>query len=244
MVHIISQIVPICEYLEVFSGVHSNTTDQYKDLHPTPTARDGIHYTRFKDYLAQHSLFIYKGEYMDRLVCISTGIVAPATANAERAIELGELAANQLTGKNYEDVKLKRNDKVISIGVATNGAEVRGCQVGIDPLSLFLRVICVLRRRDEMEVHLTYEFSKHPPCLFNNAVMRKSNKSVLANALKSYVNHIHASELQNALHVVDGEHLLHSVMWPKDCTYDDVINNYVSYVVTNYGNEAIVCFDS
>ena len=95
----------------------------------TRTPRDGIHYTRFKDYLVQHSPVIYKGEYMERLVCISTGIVAPATANADRAIELGELAANQLTGKNYEDVKLKRNDKLISIGVATNGAEVRGCQV-------------------------------------------------------------------------------------------------------------------
>ena len=45
---------------------------------------------------------------MVRLVCISTGIIAPATANADGAIELGELAANQLTGKNYADVKLKR----------------------------------------------------------------------------------------------------------------------------------------
>ena len=137
MVHIIPQTVPICEYLEVFSGVHFNTTDQHKDLRPTSTARDGIHYTSFKDYLAHHSPFIYSGKYMDRLVCISTGIVDPATANADRANEPGELAADQLTGKNYADVKLERNDKVISIGVATNGAEVRGCQVEINTLPLF-----------------------------------------------------------------------------------------------------------
>ena len=87
---------------------------------------------------------------------------------------------------------------------------------------------------DVTRVHLTYEFTKDPPSLFDSAVMRKSTKSVLANALKSYVNPMHASEFQNALHVVDGGHLLNSVMWPKDCTYDDVINNYVSYVVTNY----------
>ena len=130
IVHIIPQTVPICESLEVFSGVHSNTY-QHNDLRPTSTACDGIHYTRFEDYLAQHSPFIYKGEYIDRLVCIFTGIVAPATANADGAIELGELAANQLTGKNYTDVQLKRNDKVASIDVATNGAEVRGCQAEI-----------------------------------------------------------------------------------------------------------------
>ena len=46
------------------------------------------------------------------------------------------------------------------------------------------------------------------------------------------------------LYIADGGHLLHSVMWPKNCTYDDVINNYVLYGVTNYGNEAIVCFNS
>ena len=44
---------------------------------------------------------------MDRLVCISTGIVVPATGNADGAIELGELAANQLTGKNYTVSSLK-----------------------------------------------------------------------------------------------------------------------------------------
>jgi len=243
MVHIIPQTAPICESLEVFSGVHSNTTDQHKDLRPTSTARDGLHLTRFKDYLAQHSPFIYKGEYKDRLVCISTGIVAPATANADRAIALGELAANELTGKNYADAKLKRNDKVISIGAATNSAEVRGCHVEIDPISLFLRVTCVIRKREEMKVHLTYEFTKHPPSLFESAVMRKTAKSVLADALKSYVNPMCAGEFQNALRVVDGGHLLHSVLWPKDCTYNDVINEYVSYVVNNHGNEAIVCFD-
>ena len=36
MVHIIPQTVPICESVEVFSGVHSNTTDQHKDLHQQP----------------------------------------------------------------------------------------------------------------------------------------------------------------------------------------------------------------
>ena len=34
---------------------------------------------------------------MDRLVCISTGIVDTATANADRAIEPGELAAMHMS---------------------------------------------------------------------------------------------------------------------------------------------------
>ena len=72
MVRIIPQTVPICESLEVFSGVHPDTTDQHKDLRPTSTARDGIHYTRFKDYLAQHSPFIYTSNIIMHLY-ISSG---------------------------------------------------------------------------------------------------------------------------------------------------------------------------
>ena len=49
--------------------------------------------------------------------------------------------------------------------------------------------------------------------------MRKSTKSVLANALRSYVSPVHASALQNA-----------TCRWWRT-------------PVTNYGNEAIVCFD-
>ena len=32
-------------------------------------------------------------------------------------------------------------------------------------------------------------------------------------------------------------------MWPNDYTYNDVINEYVSYVANNYGNEAMVNID-
>ena len=72
--------------------------------------------------------------------------------------------------------------------------------------------------------------------------MRKSNKNVLANALKSYVNPVHASELQ-MFYMSLMEDTCYTVYCGRKSTYDDVINDCVSYVVTNYGNEAIVCSD-
>ena len=93
MVHIIPLTVPICESLEVFSGVHSYTTDQHKDLRPTSTARDGIHL----------KITLPSTPHSSTRVNIWTGIVAPATANADRAIELGELTANQLTCNNWQE---------------------------------------------------------------------------------------------------------------------------------------------
>ena len=74
--------------------------------------------------------------------------------------------------------------------------------------------------------------------------MLKTAKSVLADSLKPYANPMCAIELQYALHAVDGGQMLHSVVWPKECTYQDLINEYVSYVMNSYGHEALVCFDS
>ena len=117
-------------------------------------------------------------------MCISTGIVALAEANADQEFELGELAADQITGKNYADAKLKRKDKVVSICTTKNNTGDRGCQMKIKPISLFLRVTCVMRKREEMEKHLLYEFTKHPPSILEGTMMRKTTRSVLADVLK------------------------------------------------------------
>ena len=117
------QAIPICESLEVSSGVYSNTSEQHKEIRPTSVARNSLHYARFKDYLAQHSPFNFKCDNKDRLLCISTGIVAPAEANADQAFELGELAADQITGTNSADATLKRKAKVVSIDNAAMSAK-------------------------------------------------------------------------------------------------------------------------
>ena len=242
LVHVIPQAVPICDSLELFSGVYSSTTDQHRDIRPSSKARDGLDYLKFKEYLTQHSPFAYKDEHKDKLVCISSGIVAPSKANADKAFEVGEEAARQMTGNNYAEVKLKRNDRVISIGTAINSTQVRGFEVEIDPMSLFLRVLCVIQKQEEMKEHLAYEFSKHPPSLFEGLLMRKTIKCTLADELKSGVTQ-QLVEPQNPLYVVDGGHLLHSVVWPVGCRYANIINEYVAFVLLTCSNSAVVCFD-
>ena len=58
----------------------------------------------------------------------------------------------------------------------TKNHQVRGFEVEIDPMSLFLRVLCVIQKQEEMKEHLAYEFSKHPPSLFEGPLMRKTKK--------------------------------------------------------------------
>ena len=150
MVCILPQTTLPCASLESFCGTHVSTTDQHTDFRPTASARDGEHFIKFSSYLSTHSPFSYTGEYATKLVNIATGVVAPSSANADSAYTLGEEAAARLTGTSYVDVKLRRNDKVVSVGSAINSAEVRGQQVEIKPLNLFMRLTCIIHNRSEM----------------------------------------------------------------------------------------------
>ena len=70
--------------------------------------------------------------------------------------------------------------------------------------------------------------------------MRKSNKFDLQNIL---IENAHNFETYSASKtVVDGVALLHHISWNKNCSYNEVIDQYCSYLHSNYGL-SIVVFD-
>ncbi|KAL8606327.1 hypothetical protein ACOMHN_050807 [Nucella lapillus] len=238
-VHVIPRCVPICNSLEDFCGVHTQTSDQHNDLRACSTKQDAKDYGIFLNWLQLHSPFSYTAE--DTLVSISTGILADKSANADQAYTIGKSAAEEMTGRQYGDVKLKRKDRIKSIA-AKESVSVRGQEVEVNSTLLFMRVTCVINPQEEMEQYLRHEFGSKPPALFNKGIMRKNTKSVLANVLKSKVTPV-AAGLQNPYYIIDGGHLLHSVKWPAGSTYDQVCDEYVAHVLNSYGKVSTVIFD-
>ncbi|KAL8625264.1 hypothetical protein ACOMHN_030022 [Nucella lapillus] len=238
-VHVIPRCVPICNSLEDFCGVHTQTSDQHNDLRACSTKQDAKDYGIFLNWLQLHSPFSYTAE--DTLVSISTGILADKSANADQAYTIGKSAAEEMTGRQYGDVKLKRKDRIKSIA-AKESVSVRGQEVEVNSTLLFMRVTCVINHQEEMEQYLRHEFGSKPPALFNKGIMRKNTKSVLANVLKSKVTPV-AAGLQNPYYIIDGGHLLHSVKWPAGSTYDQVCDEYVAHVLNSYGKVSTVIFD-
>ena len=235
MVNVLPQTVRVCETLENFCGVHTHTSDQHKDMRTTATARDGQHFLMFKDFMSQHSPFAYIGVNHNRLVSITTGAVAPQQANADSAFEVGNDAAARLTGLNYADATLRRNDKVTSIGAVSNNTTVRGKMVEIDPTILFMRVTCVIENHADLQNYMKHEFSKFPPALFDKGMLRKNAKSLLAKELKVATASVSFATLNNAYYVIDGGHLLHTATWPTPCiTFKDVCDNNVTYASRHY----------
>ena len=178
----------------------------------------------------------------DAVVSVSTGIVADATVNCDCAFEIGSAAAMAICGKSFPDIKLSRKDCVTSISGAKNTISLRGQEVVVNPTLLFMRIICIMNDSVEMEEHLKYEPAIQPPSLFDKGTMRKSNKSILGSVLKSKVDVRHEAP-ENALYVLDGGHLLHSVVWPTDATYKDVCQAYVKHILKHYGPNTTVVFD-
>ena len=245
LIHVYPRCIPIVNAIEDFCNVHTHNSEQHNDLRSSCTARDSKDYMLILNWLQQHSPFAYLA--VDGLVSISTGIVAGEAANADKAYEVGKAVAQSLTGQSHACVKLKRKDSVISISAVNNTAIVRGQEVKLNSTLLFMRMTCVIKSDKEMKEYLQHEFCRYPPALFDKGMMRKGVKSILAQVLKEKVTPLSlVPAVNNPYYIVDGGYMLHSVPWPKaDCTYKDVCNVYVDYVVRNRGGSSncTVIFD-
>src|SRR6218665_614725 len=111
----------------------------------------------------------------------------------------------------------------------------------LNPTPLFNRITCVLNNSSEMGSFFAYELAPQPPSLFYGGAMRKPTKSSLGLLLKSFIKQTKLPE--NGLFVLDGGHLLQSVVWPQPSTYAGVCHSYISYILKHYGAQSTVVFD-
>ena len=231
--------IPICKSIEQFTNVNTTSSDQHRDLHNSNETKDKRDHETFFVWLSAHSLFVYKCE---SIAYISTGMIADKAVNCEQAYELGCVSANSMIDGNFIDIKLMRNDKVKTIASMINTVSIRKELVTINYSVLFNRITCILRDSSDIELYLSYEFAPEPTSILLEGLMRKSQKSALAQLLRSKA--LLESGLPNdATYIVNGGYLLHVVIWPPNPTYGQICDSYVSYVVRHFGIETIVVFD-
>ena len=95
-----------------------------KDLRPKTQERDQKDFKTFLDWINDHSPLSYSDK--NELISIATGEVADGLVNCNSAYENGAKAAEQVTGKDFTSIKLKRNDKVVSFNFHKQKVTVRG----------------------------------------------------------------------------------------------------------------------
>ena len=191
--------------------------------------------------MSSHPPFAYREK--DELVSLSTGVIANHSVNCDQALAVGRKAMKSLVGKNFSELTLKRKDKVVSLAAMSRTIKIRDNNVEIRPEQFFHRLIFVCAKDEDKKEAFSYELAPQPAALFTDGVMRKTQKSRLADGLESRCPCDEKLPPQTSF-VVDGGQLLYSMTsWIRNTTFLEISQQYSKYVVRKYGQSCTVIFD-
>jgi hypothetical protein len=106
---------------------------------------------------------------------------------------------------------------------------------------LFQRLVTVGKCNENLTDVFQYELCSYPPSLFENRrIPRLANKASLADELWKHMPTDVAVLSTNLQFVLDGGALLHRIPWNCGSTYDEICQQYTSYVRSHYGKSVIV----
>ena len=88
-----------------------------------------------------------------------------------------------------------------------------------------------------MKEYLKSELAPFPLALFDEGGMRKTQKSVFYTNFESIKG---MPSLKNLVYVIDGEFLLHRVIWHQNDTLDDILHKYVNYIIRHYTKNSFI----
>lgn len=170
--------LPFSEQLEMFCGVKSEFSEQHVELRDSRLTRDNEDFKQVFEWFSAHSPFDYQEGPSD-LVSLSTGLIADKTITCDIAEELGEKCITQFVGKNFEEMKFKRADKVKTFDSILSTTKINNNEVDVNPTQLFNRIICAVKSEEELKKCFQFELHNFPPSLFSKGILRKGTKSAL-----------------------------------------------------------------
>lgn len=99
----------VCDSLEVSAISKPCYSEQHTELRDSTRNRDFNDLQKLLNWLEINSPF---DNQISSLMSISSGTVASNVTNCDSAKEIGENLIRKCIGKDYQDLRLKRNDKV------------------------------------------------------------------------------------------------------------------------------------
>lgn len=225
----------MCENVEKFASVHSHTSEQHVELRSSRISADVRDVQKIMMWFQTHSPFPETKE----IVCIANGTVGENAVNCHNAFQVGSQILSEIFGGNFKDLKLKRSKRVISLASTSSSIKVHDDLIPVDTNLLFQRIICFTKDEDELKSCFSYELAPFPPSLFHGSQMRKTQKSTLYSVFTPCA---HVENDEHMYYIIDGGFLLHRVHWSEGCTYNEILDAYVTYVLRHF-QETTVVFD-
>ena len=224
--------------MQQLTNVQYSTSEQHREATDARVARDVADTQQMITYLSQRSPFT--GE--NSLRNITTGVTAPPSVNVHESKAIGKKILASMEGNAVDSYTFRKKDQAVTMDTKSV-IKIHDEHVQVDPQLLFQRLVTVGTKNGELQTFFDHELCHYPPSLFDSAyTIRPTMKSSLANALWSSEAAKLPGPSEAVQYVLDGGALLHRIPWSKGASYDQIFEQYTSYVTRKYG-QAVIVFD-
>ena len=103
-------------------------------------------------YLIVHQPFTSCPE----LFSMADRVTADSSINCEQAESLGRDAIRKLVRKSFNEVTLKRKDRVSSLATLTNTVKLNGEEMPINQTQLTNRILCMIKNENDLAQYITF----------------------------------------------------------------------------------------
>ena len=240
----LNHFADVSESISLMIHPKSDVTVDHKDLSPAIMKKDFNAVKNIIDWLDDNNPFD-DNRNSELLVSFTTGHMSckgKDEINPENAEEIGRLIQETLDNKCFLD-PIQMKLKVKPLSHLKKGMKIKEKDIVLHSLKLFNRLIIISEREIKIEDSLAFELTPLPLCFFQeDQCMRKPNKSLLGNYLKSLVDTPDCIDVD--ITIIDGGSLLYKIPWEIGKSYGDISISYLRYVKSlGYKGQIIVVFD-
>ncbi|GBN63618.1 hypothetical protein AVEN_238922-1 [Araneus ventricosus] len=182
-----------------------DTTDKHVDASDSCVKRYTEDIKKLLEWFLLHDPF----PVVEKIISIASGVVGDEKINCHNAREVGITSMIRMFGQTFNNIKLKRVDKVLPLLTISRTIKVHDEKVPIDPVLLFQRMSITKSFEDELQTFFKYELAPYPLSLFDAIGMRKTQKSTIYDCFQCVNVEIGNT---NATYIIDGGYLLHCVV--------------------------------
>lgn len=233
-------LIHVIEGLRVFSSDRYITSEPqgFIDARRFRINKDNVDLEKVGNWFADHPPFPIN----DRITCISTGQYGDGLVNCHRAFEIGTKAYEEFRGRKVSDAHFYKRHRVVTLGTLDSCLKLGGGKYMKleSPYDLFKRVLAIKKTEKDLLNLFSYELSTVPLPLFDVNGMREADKAVLYKVFTPF--QVMPPFDDETMYIIDGEFLLHEVMWSFHDTYIYAALKYVLHV-RRYYSKVIVVFD-
>ncbi|GBN35153.1 hypothetical protein AVEN_110845-1 [Araneus ventricosus] len=227
----------VCEGLEDLANVKMDTTDKHVNASDSRVKRDTEGIKKLLGWFLLHDPF----PVVEKIISIASEVAGDEKINCHNVRKDGITSMTKMFGQTFNNIKLKRVDKVLLLLTISSAIKVHDEKVPIDPVLLFQRMSITKSFEDELETFFKYELAPYPLSLFDAIGMRKTQKSAIYDCFQCINVEIPNT---NTTYIVDGGYLLHRVVWVREEIFDAIFEKYVHNVHRHFGHNVIIVFDA